>query len=133
MSLSRTGHRITTLPALRNRTCPCCGATDGKREIASPGDVEGMTLEQLRPYWHGLEKEKHFFPYRRCQRCALLYNPAFFDGAQLADLYSSMPPNMDMVPFAPWRIRSADISPPLRATARWLAAIWKLGRTSAMW
>lgn len=89
-----------TLPALRNRACPCCGATSGKREIACGGNAETMTLEQLRPYWHGLEKTKHFFPYRRCDRCALLYNPVFFDNAQLADLYRAMPPNMDMLPFA---------------------------------
>lgn len=89
-----------TLPALRDRSCPGCGAKSGRAEIACPGDAERMTIDQLRPYWHGLEKRKHFFPYRRCGDCAMLYNPVFFDDAQLADLYSSMPPNMDMLPFS---------------------------------
>ncbi|NWK98185.1 class I SAM-dependent methyltransferase [Sphingobium lactosutens] len=89
-----------TLPALRDRACPACGAKTGKDEVACPGDAGTMTVAQLRPYWHGLEKTKHFFPYRRCADCALLYNPVFFDDAQLADLYAAMPPNMDMLPFS---------------------------------
>ena len=89
-----------TLPALRDRSCPCCGAQAGRAEIICSGDAENMTVDQLRSYWHGLEKTKHFFAYRRCADCALLYNPVFFDDAQLADLYSDMPPNMDMLPFS---------------------------------
>ncbi len=89
-----------TLPALRSRACPCCGATSGTTEVTCARAAETLSVDQLRPYWHGLEKTKYFFPYRRCSRCALLYAPVFFDDAQLAVLYSSMPPNMDMLPFA---------------------------------
>ena len=33
----------------------------------------------------------------RCAECGLLYTPVFFDGPQLAELYSSMAPNMDLI------------------------------------
>lgn len=86
-----------TLPALRDRACPSCGSRAGTTEVACPDDVEAKTVDQLRSYWYGLHKEKHFFPYKRCAQCALLYNPVFFDDSQLADLYSNMPPNMELV------------------------------------
>lgn len=88
-----------TLPALRDRSCPLCGFKAGQAEVSAHGDAEALTVDELRPFWFGLEKAKHFFTYRRCDRCKLLYNPVFFDNAQLADLYAAMPPNMDMVSF----------------------------------
>jgi SAM-dependent methyltransferase len=80
-----------------DRACPACGATDRREEAHSPVRAETMTVEALRPYWSGLFSEKRFFTYHRCLGCGLLYNPAFFDGARLADLYSSMAPNMEVV------------------------------------
>ncbi|MDT8757226.1 class I SAM-dependent methyltransferase [Sphingomonas psychrotolerans] len=56
-----------------------------------------MTIDALRPYWSGLFSEKRFFTYHRCLGCGLLYNRAFFDGPRLAELYSSMAPNMEIV------------------------------------
>lgn len=80
-----------------DRACPGCGATDRREEAHSPIRAETMTVEALRPYWSGLFSEKRFFTYHRCLGCGLLYTPAFFDGARLADLYSSMAPNMEIV------------------------------------
>ncbi len=83
-----------------HRACPMCGATDAREEVHSRRRAEGITLESLRPYWSGLFKEKLFFSYHRCAACGLLYNPVFFGPGQLADLYSDMAPNMDLVPSA---------------------------------
>lgn len=60
--------------------------------------AEHLPLTQLRPLWAGLDKETVFFSYRRCSICRLLYNPVYFTGQALADLYSELAPNMDMVP-----------------------------------
>ncbi|AQR75353.1 class I SAM-dependent methyltransferase [Sphingomonas sp. LM7] len=79
------------------RACPACNATDTTEEVHSPVRAETMTVDALRPYWSGLFSEKRFFTYHRCIGCGLLYNPAFFDGARLGELYSSMAPNMEMI------------------------------------
>lgn len=81
-----------------HRPCPSCGADAPREEVHSEPRAEGMTLDQLRPYWSGLFKEKLFFSYDRCTGCGLLFAPTFFDRAQLEDLYSDMAPNMDLVP-----------------------------------
>jgi len=80
-----------------HRDCPACGAADSREEAHSLVRAEAMHIETLCPYWAGLFAEKRFFTYHRCTGCKLLYNPVFFDGAQLARLYSSMAPNMEMV------------------------------------
>lgn len=79
------------------RPCPLCGTDDPREEVRSAQRAEAKSLESLRPFWSGLFKEKLFFSYHRCRACGLLYNPVFFDGPQLASLYSSMAPNMDLV------------------------------------
>ncbi|MDV3457850.1 class I SAM-dependent methyltransferase [Sphingomonas sp. HF-S4] len=79
------------------RACPACGATDTREEAHSLVRAEAMHFETLRPYWAGLFREKRFFSYHRCRGCGLLYTPHFFDGARLAELYSSMAPNMEIV------------------------------------
>lgn len=84
-------------PALRHRACPLCGSHDAQPEVECRQQVDDRTLEELRPFWFGIEKERHFFTYHRCAGCGLLYNRVFFDDAQLAELYSAMPPNMDQV------------------------------------
>lgn len=48
--------------------------------------------------WMGLFQNKVIFSYVRCSDCGLLFAPVFFDEPQLQELYSSMPPNMDVVP-----------------------------------
>lgn len=80
-----------------HRPCPICGATAASAEVSSKERAEAMTLDALRPFWSGLFKKKLFFSYHRCADCGLLYAPVFFDGAQLADLYAQMAPNMEMV------------------------------------
>ncbi|MDP5280759.1 class I SAM-dependent methyltransferase [Sphingomonas sp. DG1-23] len=80
-----------------HRACPACGSVERAEEAHSPVRAEAMTLEALRPYWSGLFSEKRFFTYHRCAGCSLLYNPVFFDGARLGELYSSMAPNMEAV------------------------------------
>lgn len=86
-----------TGPAFLQRACPLCGSNAATAEVRSRQRAEDMTLDALRPFWSGLFKEKRFFSYHRCAACGLLYAPVFFDGPQLADLYSSMAPNMDLV------------------------------------
>jgi SAM-dependent methyltransferase len=79
------------------RACPSCGGSHAREEVHSPARAETMTVDALRRYWSGLFGEKRFFTYHRCLGCGLLYNRAFFDGARLAELYSSMAPNMEIV------------------------------------
>jgi len=81
-----------------SRDCPGCGSSNRTAEVASDQRAESMSLDQLRPFWSGLFKEKIFFTYDRCEECGLLYAPTFFDDAQLTELYSAMAPNMDLVP-----------------------------------
>ena len=85
------------MSAFLHRACPACGSADTNEEAHSPVRAETMTVEALRPYWSGLFSEKRFFTYHRCLGCGLLYNPRFFDGARLGELYSSMAPNMEIV------------------------------------
>lgn len=85
------------LPGLRDRPCPLCGTHGAPAEVRSRRPAESDALEALRPYWFGIEQERHFFTYHRCPSCGLLFNPTFFDADQLADLYAAMPPNMDLV------------------------------------
>lgn len=87
---------MTATPFL-HRPCPMCGSTIAKAEISSRKRAETMTLEGLRPFWSGLFQEKLFFSYHRCARCGLLYNPVYFDEAQLDELYGAMAPNMEGV------------------------------------
>ncbi len=84
-------------PALADRACPLCGGTHATPEVSSRARAEHRSLAELQPYWFGIDKERHFFTYHRCADCGLLYNHAFFDDAQLGDLYAAMPPNMDQV------------------------------------
>ncbi|MCB2061010.1 MAG: class I SAM-dependent methyltransferase [Novosphingobium sp.] len=79
------------------RACPVCGSSQAREEMGSRIRAEHQPLHQLRPFWSGLFKEKLFFTYHRCARCELLYNPIYFDGDQLAELYGDMAPNMDAV------------------------------------
>lgn len=66
--------------------------------MANPRRAESFSFDELRPYWRGLFKEKLFFSYDRCASCGLLYAPVFLSNEQLTELYSSMEPNMDVVP-----------------------------------
>ncbi|EGD60716.1 Methyltransferase type 12 [Novosphingobium nitrogenifigens DSM 19370] len=86
-----------TLPALRERTCPCCGNRRMHPEVRASQPAEAMTLEALRPFWTGLRQGKPFFTYHRCLICRMLFCATYFDDAQLADLYSAMAPNMEAV------------------------------------
>lgn len=84
-------------PALTERPCPLCGNADAAPAVASSVRAEAQTMDELRPFWFGIEKERRFFTYFRCRGCGLLFDRSFFDERQLAELYSSMPPNMDLV------------------------------------
>lgn len=86
-----------TYPSLRERPCPLCGATNAAAEVSSRRRAEHRSLDELRPFWFGIDKERRFFTYHRCACCDLLYNREFFDDAQLGALYAAMPPNMDQV------------------------------------
>lgn len=86
-----------TRPGLNDRPCPLCGAQDAAVAMTSPVRADRQSFEELRPFWFGIEKERRFFTYHRCRGCGLLFNRNFYDESQLAELYSSMPPNMDLV------------------------------------
>jgi SAM-dependent methyltransferase len=86
--------------AFAERTCPACGGGSPAGEIRSARRAQDATPDALRPFWSGLFKEKLFFSYARCGTCALLYAPTYFTAEQLTNLYSSMAPNMDLLPRA---------------------------------
>lgn len=81
-----------------SRPCPACGTAAGSDEVHSERRAEAMSLDELRPFWSGLFKEKVFFSYVRCPTCGLLYAPQFFTPDQLGELYADMAPNMALVP-----------------------------------
>lgn len=87
-----------TAPALCDRACPLCGTRRSRIAVACPRATDARSIDDLRPYWFGIDKQKHFFTYNRCECCGLLFNTTYFDAAQLAALYETMPPNMDLVP-----------------------------------
>ena len=78
-----------------HRACPNCGLESNSTEVESARRAERMSLDDLRPFWSGLFKEKVFFSYSRCAGCGLLFAPEFFTDPQLQDLYSDMAPNME--------------------------------------
>lgn len=86
--------------SFERRSCPNCGASCPSEEVASDKRADGMTLDEVRPYWSGLFKEKVFFTYARCGACQQLYAPHFYTPAQLGELYANMAPNMEDVPGA---------------------------------
>lgn len=100
-----------------HRACPACGTDAPRDEVHSEQRAEALSPEALRPYWSGLFREKVFFSYRRCTRCALLYAPTYFSPGQLSELYADMAPNMELVP-----------GDSLEATQR---GYWDVTRTSA--
>ena len=84
-----------------HRDCPICQSkTKSVNEVSSLQRAEDLSYESLVPYWNGFFKEKIFFTYARCEECALLFAPIFYDLDQLGALYEQMPPNMDLVPMA---------------------------------
>lgn len=83
-----------------SRECPVCTSTSAYTETYSKKRAEELSLDQLRPYWRGLLKEKVFFSYDRCATCGVLFAPTYFSNEQLGQLYADMAPNMDVVPTA---------------------------------
>ncbi len=84
-----------------HRDCPICQSkTKSVNEVSSLQRAEDLSYESLIPYWNGFFKEKIFFSYARCEECALLFAPIFYDLDQLGALYEQMSPNMDLVPMA---------------------------------
>jgi SAM-dependent methyltransferase len=82
------------------RACPVCASTSAHTETYSDKRAEELSLEQLRPYWSGLFKDKVFFSYDRCATCGVLFAPTYFSDEQLGQLYADMAPNMELVPTA---------------------------------
>ncbi|HEX9805860.1 MAG TPA: class I SAM-dependent methyltransferase [Alteraurantiacibacter sp.] len=82
------------------RSCPSCGHNRFAEIIRSEPRAETLSLEELKPFWAGFHETKLFFSYHRCAACGLLFAPRFFDDDQLAELYSDLAPNMDIVPSA---------------------------------
>lgn len=87
-----------TIMPFQSRACPTCSARNTVEEVKSAQRAERMGLDQIRPYWSGLFKEKVFFSYDRCQNCGLLFCESFFTDYQLSELYAEMAPNMEDIP-----------------------------------
>lgn len=86
--------------AFLKRDCPVCASTTAVPEAHSDKRAEELSLDQLRPYWSGLFKEKVFFSYDRCSTCGVLFAPTYFSNEQLGQLYADLAPNMELVPTA---------------------------------
>jgi SAM-dependent methyltransferase len=84
--------------AFEHRDCPGCGSRRCAIDVSSKPAAERLSIEELRPFWAGFHDRRAFFSYHRCQDCGLLFAPTFFADDQLAELYSNLAPNMDMVP-----------------------------------
>lgn len=84
--------------AFLHRPCPVCDTAAPIPEVHSDTRAEALSLEELRPYWSGLFKQKVFFSYERCAGCGLLFAPTYFSRDQLGELYADMAPNMELVP-----------------------------------
>ncbi|MFC7536716.1 class I SAM-dependent methyltransferase [Sphingomonas sp. GCM10030256] len=84
--------------AFPRRDCPACGADEPRDEVFSDRRAEAISMDELKPFWSGLFKEKVFFTYSRCQSCEQMYAPHFFTNEQLGELYADMAPNMEDVP-----------------------------------
>jgi hypothetical protein len=80
------------------RNCPICCSAESKIEISSTRRAENLSFEELKPFWEGFFKEKVFFSYYRCKSCKILYCREYFNETQLAILYGSLAPNMNLVP-----------------------------------
>jgi 2-polyprenyl-3-methyl-5-hydroxy-6-metoxy-1,4-benzoquinol methylase len=80
---------------LENRLCPTCGdrAASPALAISSVPPGESFSLDDLQPFWNKAVKQRIYFSYYRCPRCALLYCPRYFSQAQLDSLYAGMAPN----------------------------------------
>lgn len=82
-----------------HRKCPICRLiSQNNASVFSPKRAEDCNYDYLVPCWNGFFKEKIYFSYVVCDTCNLLYAPIFYNENQLTDLYSQMPPNMDVVP-----------------------------------
>lgn len=56
-----------TRPAITGRVCPSCGGAEAEASVASTIRAERQTLDELRPFWFGIDKERRFFTYHRCR------------------------------------------------------------------
>ena len=82
-----------------HRTCPICRlSSKNGLSVFSQKRAEDCDYDYLVPCWNGFFKEKIYFSYVVCKDCNLLYAPIFYNEEQLTNLYSQMPPNMDVVP-----------------------------------
>lgn len=80
------------------RLCPSCGssATSSTPEVRSRMPAEELPDDQLVELFVGLRPEQSFFTYFRCT-CGLLWNPMYFSGEALKEIYSSMPQNTSVM------------------------------------
>lgn len=87
-----------TTDHLVGRDCPLCGASaeSSQLEVKARKPAEDIGFEQLRDYFIGFRSEQCFFSYYRCQKCNLLWNPTYLSPNALMEIYSSMPPNLDV-------------------------------------
>ncbi len=81
-----------------NRGCCICGSKSlGELVLSARSPAESLPFSQLKRQWNGFfndeVKEKSFFSYHRCRKCAVLFCPTFFSGEQLGRLYENMADN----------------------------------------
>jgi len=80
---------------LEKRFCQICADPSArfKPAVRSVPPGESLSLDELKPYWNRTLKKRIFLSYWRCERCQLLYCPAYFSPAQLDELYAGMMDN----------------------------------------
>lgn len=76
------------------RVCPTCSKASSRETIRPPVSALQSDWTSISRSWSGLFNKRMFFPYYRCEICGLLYNPKYFNAAQLDELYRDMAPNM---------------------------------------
>lgn len=112
---------MNDMAAFLRRDCPLCGLSAPARpDVVTRPAAEVLAFDDLVPQWKGLFRagRRVFFSYGRCGACGLLYTPTFFTEAQLASLYSQMPPNMGIVPTEALRRTQRGYFEVLKANAR---------------
>ncbi len=76
------------------RVCPGCHQDSNRKSVNPPVSALQSDWVDIAKGWSGLYNKRMFFPYYRCDNCGMLYNPQYFNGSQLDDLYRNMAPNM---------------------------------------
>lgn len=87
---------------LNRESCPGCLAPidKSKLEMYSDPQAECITPQEHGKFLSGYTNDRFFFSYYRCENCALLYCPVYYNDSQLGTLYKNQPENMAEIPLS---------------------------------